>query len=297
MSIGDQWPNLGAMNKEMSFKLLDAFYEAGGNFIDTANNYQNETSEKFLGEWMESRGIRDQIVLATKARLRSSLACRWNHSAYDTLLHQYTANFKMGKQDIKQKTSFVGNSMKSLSLSVEESLKKLRTTYIDILYVHWVSWWPQSLLCLDTADFCAIVGLHDEHRGGHERSSCSRHGRQGALPGALLSRIFAEISTLYDLLKQGISDTPAWIISSANRYARMSGKTPFVVYQGEWSVLERDFERDIIPLARMEGMALAPWGVLAGGRIRTDEEELKRRQTGENGAYLTASAQLPMLAH
>ena len=45
----------------------------------------------------------------------------------------------MGKQDIKQKTSFVGNSMKSLSLSVEESLKKLRTTYIDILYVHWVS--------------------------------------------------------------------------------------------------------------------------------------------------------------
>lgn len=77
----------------------------------------------------------------------------------------------------------------------------------------------------------------------------------------------------------------------------MSGKTPFVVYQGEWSVLERDFERDIIPLARMEGMALAPWGVLAGGRIRTDEEELKRRQTGENGAYLTASAQLPMLAH
>lgn len=68
MSIGDQWGQLGLgqMDKESSFKLLDAFYEAGGNFIDTANNYQDETSEKFIGEWMETKGIRDQMVIATK---------------------------------------------------------------------------------------------------------------------------------------------------------------------------------------------------------------------------------------
>ena len=68
MSIGDKWDaiGMGAMDKESSFKLLDAFYEAGGNFIDTANNYQDETSEQFLGEWMEARGIRDQMVIATK---------------------------------------------------------------------------------------------------------------------------------------------------------------------------------------------------------------------------------------
>lgn len=84
---------------------------------------------------------------------------------------------------------------------------------------------------------------------------------------------------------QGISDTPAWIVSSANRYARMSGKTPFVIYQGSWNVLERDFERDIIPMARMEGMALAPFNVLAAGKIRTDAEELERHQTGEKGSY------------
>ncbi len=65
----------------------------------------------------------------------------------------------------------------------------------------------------------------------------------------------------------------------------MSGRTLFVVYRGAWSVLERDFERDIVPMARSEGMALAPWGVLAAGKIRTDEEELKRRQTGEKGAF------------
>ena len=69
-SIGDKWEKfgMGAMNKESSLALLDAFYEAGGNFIDTANNYQDESSEELLGEWMEKRGIRDQIVLATKVR-------------------------------------------------------------------------------------------------------------------------------------------------------------------------------------------------------------------------------------
>ena len=52
---------------------------------------------------------------------------------------------------------------------------------------------------------------------------------------------------------QGISDTPAWIVSKANMYARLMGKTPFVIYQGAWSILQRDFERDIIPMAREEG--------------------------------------------
>ena len=57
---------------------------------------------------------------------------------------------------------------------------------------------------------------------------------------------------------QGISDTPAWIVSKANMYARMTNKTPFVVYQGAWSILQRDFERDIIPMAREEGKQLSP---------------------------------------
>ena len=86
MSIGDKWESagMGAMNKETSFALLDAFHAAGGNFVDTANNYQDESSEEFLGEWMESRGIRDQIVVATKvghrdgpARRRGVCLCGW----------------------------------------------------------------------------------------------------------------------------------------------------------------------------------------------------------------------------
>ena len=68
MSIGDKWANagFGAMDKDSSFKLLDAFFDAGGNFVDTACNYQDESSEEFLGEWMETRGIREQMVIATK---------------------------------------------------------------------------------------------------------------------------------------------------------------------------------------------------------------------------------------
>ena len=75
------------------------------------------------------------------------------------------------------------------------------------------------------------------------------------------------------VLYLGISDTPAWVVADANRYAIDHGKTPFVIYQGAWSVLDRDFERDIIPMARAEGMALAPFNVLAGGKVRTDAEE------------------------
>lgn len=72
-------------------------------------------------------------------------------------------------------------------------------------------------------------------------------------------------------------------------YARLTGKTPFSIYQGAWSILQRDFERDIIPMARLEGMALAPWNVLAGGKIRTDEEEQRRRATGEKGKLQPSS--------
>ncbi|KAH9931499.1 Aldo/keto reductase [Fomitopsis serialis] len=223
MSIGDKWDKIGfgAMDKESSFKLLDAFYDAGGNFIDTANNYQDESSEQFIGEWMEQRGLRDQMVIATK----------------------YSTNYKRDT-GIPQQTHYVGNNIKSLHMSVAASLKKLRTDYIDILYVHWWDWG---------------CGVEEVMNGLHN--------------------LVVQGKVLY----LGISDTPAWIVSKANMYARMANKTPFVIYQGAWSILQRDFEREIIHMAREEGMALAPWNVLAGGKIRTDAEEERRRQTGEKG--------------
>ncbi|KAH9980676.1 Aldo/keto reductase [Russula compacta] len=224
MSIGDKWHDIGmgSMDKESSFKLLDAFFDLGGNFIDTANNYQDESSEQFVGEWAEKRGIRDQLVIATK----------------------YTTNYKRGQDQITHKVNYSGNHTKSLHISVEASLKKLRTSYIDILYVHWWDW--------TTSVEEIINSLHN---------------------------LVAQGKVLY----LGISDTPAWIVSKANQYAKDHGKTPFSVYQGKWSVLERSFERDIIPMARAEGLALAPWDVLGGGKIRSDAEEARRRESGEKG--------------
>ena len=58
------------------------------------------------------------------------------------------------------------------------------------------------------------------------------------------------------MCSQGVSDTPSWIVAKANMYARLTEKTPFVVYQGAWSVLQRDLEREIIPMARAEGLCL-----------------------------------------
>lgn len=231
MSIGDQWGkyNFGEMDKESSFKLLDAFYAAGGNFIDTANNYQDETSEKFIGEWMETRRVRDQMVIATK----------------------YTSNLKSWDKSIPQKTHYIGNNMKSLYLSVEASLKKLRTEYIDILYLHWWDW---------------DCGVEEVMNGLHT------------------------LVTQRKVLYLGISDTPAYIVAKANMYARLTGKTPFVIYQGAWSILQRDFEREIIPMVRDEGMALAPWNVLAAGKIRSDAEEERREQTGEKGRRIFSDA-------
>ncbi|KAH9951700.1 aryl-alcohol dehydrogenase [Amylocystis lapponica] len=220
MSIGDKWGDaFGAMDKENSFKLLDAFYEAGGNFIDTANKYQEETSEMFIGEWMEKRGIREQIVVATK----------------------YTAAFR---RTVQQTSHYAGNNMKALRVSLDASLAKLRTSYVDILYVHWWDW---------------TCGVEEIMNGLHH--------------------LVAQGKVIY----LGISDTPAWIVAKANTYARITGKTPFSIYQGSWSILQRDFEREIIPMVRSEGLALAPWNVLGGGKIRTDEEEEKRSQTGEKG--------------
>ncbi|KAF4620687.1 hypothetical protein D9613_000769 [Agrocybe pediades] len=224
MNIGDKWEKfgMGAMDKETSFKLLDAYFDNGGNFIDTANGYQDETSEMFIGEWAEKRGIRDQLFIATK----------------------YTTCYKTRDESIQQKVMYAGNNSKSMHISVEQSLRKLRTTYIDLFYVHWWDW--------DTSIEEVMRSLH----------------------ALVLAR---------KVIYLGISDAPAWVVARANQYARDHALTPFVIYQGSWNVLDRSFEREIIPMARAEGIALAPYNVLAGGKFRTDAEEEARRQTGEKG--------------
>lgn len=231
MSIGDAWADkMGPMSKEQSFKLLDAYYEAGGNFIDTANNYHDEQSEKWIGEWMTERKNRDQLVLATK----------------------FTTDYKSHELGKGKAPNHCGNHKRSLHMSVRDSLKKLNTDWIDILYVHW---WDQTTSIEEVMDSLHILV------------------EQGKV------------------LYLGISDTPAWIVSAANYYARAHGKTPFCIYQGRWNVMLRDFEREIIPMARHFGMALAPWDVLGGGKFKTKQEIEQRKANGESLRSIFSSEQ------
>ncbi|CAK7233037.1 hypothetical protein SCUCBS95973_008458 [Sporothrix curviconia] len=220
MNFGNAWKDyMGACDHETVDGLLDFFYEKVSNFIDTANNYQAEESEEWIGEWLEKRGVRDQMVIATK----------------------YTTNFRTGRTD-EIMANTTGNSTKSLHVSVNASLKKLRTDYIDLLYVHW---WDYS------------TGV------------------------AELMQSLNQLVQSGKVLYLGISDTPAWVVTKANEYARNHGLRPFSVYQGRWSAAQRDFEREIIPMARDEGMALAPWGALGGGNFKTEEQRRIQQEQKE----------------
>ncbi|KAH1617484.1 aryl-alcohol dehydrogenase [Aspergillus fumigatus] len=128
-------------------------------------------------------------------------------------------------------------------MSVRDSLKKLQTDWIDILYLHW---W--------------------DHTTSIEEIMNSLH-------------ILVEQGKVLYL---GISDTPAWIVAAANAYAAAVGKTPFCIYQGRWNVMLRDFEREILPMARHFGMALAPWNILGSGKFQTREQVEERKKKGES---------------
>jgi aryl-alcohol dehydrogenase-like predicted oxidoreductase len=227
MSFGDAWEFMGTCSKETVFELLDYFHKNGGNFIDTASNYQNEQSEKWIGEWMKARGVRDEMVIATK---------------FSTTYTKYPGS---GKTIIVNNG---GNSVKNLHVSVEASLAKLQTTYIDLLYLHW---WDYTMKVPEL-----MQSLHRLVQAGK-------------------------------VLYLGISDTPAWVVSKANEYARNHGLTQFSVYQGHWAPTERSFERDIIPMALDEGMALAPWGAIGGGKYKTEAE--RADSSGRTGAWVNLS--------
>ncbi|KAI1820824.1 aldo/keto reductase [Xylaria intraflava] len=216
MNFGNAWKEgMGVCDQNTTNQILDYFFDNGGNFIDTAGNYQGGDSEAWIGEWMKKRGNRDQMVIATK----------------------FTTNFYQGRPD-EVMINFQGNGTKSMHLSVENSLKRLQTNYIDLLYLHW---WDFSV----------------------------------SIPELMQS--LNQLVLAGKVLYLGISDTPAWVVSKANEYARNHGLRQFSVYQGRWSAAARDFERDIIPMTKDEGMALAPWGALGSGKFKTEEQ---RKQGG-----------------
>jgi len=185
--------------KDASFAIMDAFANAGGNFIDTANVYKLGTSEKIIGEYLGNHD-RDYFVLATKYTLKDN-----------------TTN-----------PNASGNNRKNMMRSVEESLKRLKTDFIDVLYLH--IW--DDITPIDEV----LRGLDDLIK-------------QGKVTYA------------------AISDTPAWVVSKGNTLAGLMGWSQFIALQVEYSLLARTAERELIPMAKHYGMTVTPWAPLAGGAL------------------------------
>src|SRR5277367_4239912 len=194
MTFGEDW-GWGSPPEE-SRNVYDTFLEAGGNFIDTANVYTNGTSEKLLGDFMQ--GHRERIVLATK----------------------YT-NAAPGTDP-----NAAGNQRKSMVQAVEASLKRLKTDYIDL---YWLHIWDQ------------ITPIEE------------------------VMRAFDDLVRQGKILYAGVSDMPAWLVAKANTLADLRGWTPFVGLQIEYSLIERTPERELLPMAASLGLGVTASSPLAGG--------------------------------
>ena len=194
MTFGNDW-GWGAA-KDEARKVYDAFRETGGNFIDTANCYTNGTSESFLGEFMQDH--RQSVVLATK----------YGMSAPGT------------------DPNAAGNQRKTMMQAVEASLKRLKTDYVDL---YWVHMWDQ------------ITPVEEVMRG--------------------LDDLVRQGKVLY----VGISDAPAWWIAQANTLAHLRGWSPFIGLQIQYSLIERTVERELIPMAKALNLGLTAWSPLSRG--------------------------------
>lgn len=194
MSFGDAW-GFGADEQE-SHRILAAYREAGGNFIDLANKYHEGQSEEIVGRFLGSD--RDRWVVATK----------------------YTLAMRSGDPNA------AGNSRKNMRQSVEASLRRLQTDYLDLLWVHaWDYTTPVEEV---------MRGLDDLVRAG---KVCS----------------------------VALSDAPAWIASQANTLAATHGWSPFVALQLAYSLIERTGERELLPVADAFGLSVTAWAPTGGG--------------------------------
>jgi aryl-alcohol dehydrogenase-like predicted oxidoreductase len=177
-------------------RMVDAYADAGGNVIDTASNYRGGASEEILGEVLTGR--RDRFVLATK--------------------------FTVSRDPTDANAA--GSHRKNLRLSLETSLRRLETDYLDVYWVH----------------------IRDRHTPIEETLR--------ALDDAVRAG---------KVLYIGVSDTPAWLVARAQTLAEWRDWTAFAGLQVPYSLLQRDIERDLLPMAEAFGMSVAAWSPLAGG--------------------------------
>lgn len=194
MTFGTDW-GWGA-DKDESRRIFEAFVAKGGNFIDTADAYTNGTSERLVGEFVHPS--RDHFVIASKYTISTDSS---NANAH-------------------------GNSRKNLMRSLEASLKRLQTDYIDLYFVHmWDAFTPIEE---------TVRALEDAVRAGK-------------------------------VLYTGFSDFPAWLVARADMMAEINHLSRPAAVQIEYNLAQREAEREIIPMAEALGMSILDWSPLGGG--------------------------------
>lgn len=183
-----------------SRRIFDRFAEAGGTLIDTADSYQRDTeSENMLGEFLAAD--RDHFVVATK----------------------YTNGSGPGPR-----VSETGNSRKNMVRSLEGSLRRLHTDYVDIYWAHF----PDRMTPVDEI----VMAFDDLARAGK-------------------------------ILHGALSNFPAWRVSRAATIAELRGWSPIVGIQVEYSLADRTADRELLPMAESLGLAATFYHPLAGGLL------------------------------
>jgi aryl-alcohol dehydrogenase-like predicted oxidoreductase len=196
--------------------MFEGYIEAGGNFFDTADTYQRGESESLLGEF--SVGRREDLVIATK--------------------------FSQGSGE-SGSVSRTGNSRKNMVRSLEDSLRRLKTDYVDIYWAH----------------------LSDETTSVDE-----------------IMRGFDDLTRAGKILYPGLSNFPAWRAARAATLASIRGSVPLAGVQLEYSLVERTPEHDVLPMARAFGLGAVAWSPLGGGLLtgKYRRGETGRRDTWKN---------------
>lgn len=210
MTFGTEWG--WGSEENVSRSVFDGYVDAGGNFVDSADAYTGGHSEELVGKFIADRKLRDRIVLATK----------------------FTFNAEPGNPNAG------GNGRKNIYRALEGSLRRLRTDYIDLYWLH--AW--------DTVTPAEEV-----------------------------------VATLNDLVREGkirhygLSDTPAWYVARAYTLAEKESKERPIALQLEYSLVERNIEREHIPVAQELGLGICPWSPLASGFLTG-----KYKRQGEDGS-------------
>lgn len=199
MTFGEDW-NFGS-NVADSHAILNRFIERGGTFIDTADAYTKGHSEKIIGDFLAGdRSRRDRLVIGTK----------------------------FGSNLFPRDPNGGGASAKTILRACEESLRRLRTDYIDIYWLHGYDELTPLDETLRTLDHLVRAGK---------------------------------------IRYVGFSNTPAWRTCHAQMLNQAAGYAPLVAVQVEYSLLERSVEHEIVPMAQTFGLAVMPWAPLKYGLL------------------------------